>query len=152
MGGRDFLSGRPAHLSSGTAALISSVYFRRERIECGGWILHGRYRRLGLASGFVGSREFLTPSSALYPYQSTSRPATAVCFNVIAGALCNFATQLKFLCRYGHALDVSDRSEKLNVDLVPFFRSSRPVISVKSLATPSPPFCAMQRCGFRWVH
>lgn len=48
-----------------------------------------------------------------------SRPAAAVCFSVVAGALCDFATQLKFLCRYDDGLDVSDRSEKVELKLSP---------------------------------
>lgn len=34
-------------------------------------------------------------------------PAAAVLFGFLAGTLCNFATQLKFLAGYDDALDVS---------------------------------------------
>ena len=33
-------------------------------------------------------------------------PAAAVCFGVVGGTVCNFATQLKFLLNYDDAIDI----------------------------------------------
>jgi Amt family ammonium transporter len=57
------------------------------------------------ASGFVGSRMFGIFVSGL-PSLTSLLIAAAVLFGVMAGTVCNFATQLKFIAGYDDSLDV----------------------------------------------
>jgi uncharacterized integral membrane protein len=51
----------------------------------------------------VGTREFL---AAVISFRSQLWIAAAILFGVLAGTVCNFATQLKFLIHCDDALDV----------------------------------------------
>jgi len=62
--------------------------------------LERKWSVVGFCSGAVAGLVAITPGSGY-----VGSPA-AVCFGVLGGTLCNFATQLKFLFRYDDALDI----------------------------------------------
>ncbi len=57
-------------------------------------------------SGFVGSREWFLTLSGASQVTDMFYAAAAVLFGFLAGTLCNFATQLKFVFGYDDTLDI----------------------------------------------
>jgi Amt family ammonium transporter len=77
--------------------------------SCGGltwmlwdWRLERRWSVVGFCSGAVAGLIAITPAAGYVG------PPAAVLFGVVAGTLCNFATQLKLFLKYDDALDVSN--------------------------------------------
>ncbi|KAI0255270.1 ammonium transporter [Lactifluus subvellereus] len=62
--------------------------------------LERKWSVVGFCSGAVTGLVAITPASGY-----VGSPA-AVCFGVLAGTICNFATQIKFLFHYDDALDI----------------------------------------------
>ncbi|KAI9512778.1 ammonium transporter AmtB-like domain-containing protein [Russula earlei] len=60
----------------------------------------GKWSAVGFCSGAVSGLVAITPGSGF-----VGSPA-AICFGVLGGAFCNFATQLKFIFHYDDALDI----------------------------------------------
>lgn len=65
------------------------------------WRLEKKWSVVGFCSGAVAGLVAITPASGYVG------PPAAVLFGFMAGTLCNFATQLKFLLGYDDTLDVS---------------------------------------------
>lgn len=65
------------------------------------WRLEKKWSVVGFCSGAVAGLVAITPASGYVG------PPAAVLYGFMAGTLCNFATQLKFLFNYDDALDVS---------------------------------------------
>jgi len=65
-----------------------------------GWRLERKWSVVGFCSGAIASLVAITPGSGF-----VGAPA-AVLFGFMAGTLCNFATQLKFLFKYDDTLDI----------------------------------------------
>ncbi|KDQ60426.1 hypothetical protein JAAARDRAFT_32845 [Jaapia argillacea MUCL 33604] len=64
------------------------------------WRLERKWSAVGFCSGAVAGLVAITPGSGF-----VGSPA-AVCFGVMAGTVCNFATQLKFVFGYDDCLDI----------------------------------------------
>ncbi|KAG8216639.1 ammonium transporter AmtB-like domain-containing protein [Butyriboletus roseoflavus] len=64
------------------------------------WRLERKWSAVGFCSGAISGLVAITPGSGF-----VGAPA-AVLFGFMAGTLCNFATQLKFIFRYDDALDI----------------------------------------------
>lgn len=62
-----------------------------------------KWSAVGFCSGAIAGLVAITPGSGF-----VGAPA-AVLFGFMAGTVCNFATQLKFLFKYDDTLDVSTR-------------------------------------------
>lgn len=65
------------------------------------WRLEKKWSAVGFCSGAIAGLVAITPGSGF-----VNSPA-AVLYGVMAGTICNFATQLKFVFRYDDCLDVS---------------------------------------------
>jgi Amt family ammonium transporter len=66
------------------------------------WRLEKKWSVVGFCSGAVAGLVAITPASGFVG------PPASVFYGFMAGTLCNFATQLKFVLNYDDALDVSD--------------------------------------------
>jgi len=64
------------------------------------WRLERKWSAVGFCSGAIAGLVAITPGSGF-----VGSPA-AVAFGFVAGTVCNFATQIKFLCRFDDALDI----------------------------------------------
>jgi len=64
------------------------------------WRLEKKWSAVGFCSGAIAGLVAITPGSGY-----VGSPA-AVAFGVVAGTICNFATQLKFLFKFDDALDI----------------------------------------------
>jgi ammonium transporter, Amt family len=64
------------------------------------WRLEKKWSVVGFCSGAVAGLVAITPASGYVG------PPAAVLYGFMAGTLCNFATQLKFLLKYDDALDI----------------------------------------------
>jgi len=64
------------------------------------WRLEGKWSAVGFCSGAIAGLVAITPGSGF-----VGSPA-AVAFGVVAGTVCNFATQLKFIFKFDDALDI----------------------------------------------
>ncbi|KAI0088754.1 ammonium transporter [Irpex rosettiformis] len=64
------------------------------------WRLERKWSAVGFCSGAISGLVAITPASGF-----VGSPA-AVLFGFLAGTLCNFATQLKFLLKYDDCLDI----------------------------------------------
>jgi hypothetical protein len=106
------------------------------------WRLERKWSVVGFCSGAVAGLVAITPGSGY-----VGAPAS-VLFGFMAGTVCNFATQLKFLASYDDALDVSGDFFPIpqlricgGLVLTSFpscKRFLRRTLSVASLATSSP--------------
>jgi Amt family ammonium transporter len=67
------------------------------------WRLERKWSAVGFCSGAISGLVAITPGSGF-----VGAPA-AVLFGFMAGTVCNFATQLKFIFKYDDTLDVSPR-------------------------------------------
>jgi Amt family ammonium transporter len=67
------------------------------------WRLERKWSAVGFCSGAIAGLVAITPASGF-----VGSPASVV-FGVVAGTVCNFATQLKFVFGYDDCLDVSGR-------------------------------------------
>ncbi|CAE6511644.1 unnamed protein product, partial [Rhizoctonia solani] len=129
MGAIDYAGGTPVHISSGTAALAIAIYLGKRSgygTESLKYQPHNTtYVVLGtvfLWFGWFGFNGGSTLSAnlraahacidyclglvAITPAAGYVGAPAALVFGVVAGTLCNFATQLKFLLRYDECLDV----------------------------------------------
>jgi hypothetical protein len=96
------------------------------------WRLERKWSAVGFCSGAIAGLVAITPASGF-----VGTPAS-VLFGFMAGTVCNFATQLKFVFGYDDCLDVCVLRLSINCVLMSWRRSSRPTLLVVSSATSLP--------------